>query len=253
MNAAPIPRLPASPAITRRSDPAVITGLADAWPALRRWSFTHLAAEHRDLHVSVARTEQGAVVTDPGRGLVVSRKPLGSFLDALAAGDPCGYVMARLDELPRALREEAPAPPDCAGARWQVAKLWISATGATSALHFDLADNLHTVLAGKKRFLLFSPRDSAFVYPRGLLSSIPNGACVDPEAPDLRRFPLLARARPLVAEIGPGETIFIPRGYWHHVRSLESTIAVNWWWARGAHALVVEAADWIKRARGISR
>jgi oxalate decarboxylase/phosphoglucose isomerase-like protein (cupin superfamily) len=258
-DADPLPRVAAPPAaefrgaFVRTSRPVVLTGLCEAWPARARWSLSYLAEAHGGARVTVARTRGGAVVTEPGKGLRFDEVPLARFVASLRAGDPGGYLMARLDDLPADLRREAPSPPYCEGAPWRVAKLWISAAGTTSALHFDMSDNLHTVIAGRKRFLLVSPDESDRVYPHGLFSSIPNGAGVDPEAPDLARFPRFRGARPRVAEVGPGETIFIPHGHWHHVRSLEPTIAVNWWWAEGARSLVVRAADAFKKARGLSR
>jgi len=193
------------------------------------------------------------VITDSGRGLVFDEAPLGEVIASLQRGEPPGYVMARLDELPPDLRSEAPALPYGQGAPWRVAKLWISAPGTTTALHFDMADNVHAVIAGRKRFILVDPGESGCVYPRGILSDLPNGAHVDPEAPDLARFPRFARARPLVAELGPGDALFIPHRFWHHVRTEEPTIAVNAWWAEGARAFLVGAADAFKRARGLSR
>jgi len=259
---AEIPRRAAPPAReferawVRPARPVVLTDMASSWPARAGWSFDSLTREHRNARVIVARTRGGAVVTDPSRGVVGDAMTLGGFLtslDAGGSGDSPGYLMARLEDMPPALRRDAPLPAYCERAGWRASKLWISAPGTTSALHFDLADNLHTVLAGRKRFLLYSPVERACVYPRGLWSSIPNGAQVDPEAPDYTRFPRLARAHPLVAELGPGDTLFIPRGWWHHVRSIEASISVNAWWARGARAALVRAADMIKRIRGISR
>jgi oxalate decarboxylase/phosphoglucose isomerase-like protein (cupin superfamily) len=253
-----VPRVAApSPAELQRGfvdpgRPVVLSGVLDAWADRARWSIEHLAAA-RGVRVPVARTRGGEVITDSGRGLVFDEVPLGEVVASLQRGEQAGYVMARLDQLPAHLRREAPALPYGEGAPWRVAKLWISAPGTTTALHFDMADNVHVVIAGRKRFILIDPGQSDCVYPRGILSDLPNGAEVDPSAPDLARFPRFVCARPMVADVGPGETIFIPRRYWHHVRTVELTLAVNVWWAEGARALLARAADAFKRARGLSR
>ena len=54
------------------------------------------------------------------------------------------------------------------------------------------------------------------------------------ENPDFQRYPrfreALAAAR--VAELEPGDALFIPYGWWHHVQSLRSfNVLVNYWWA----------------------
>lgn len=52
-------------------------------------------------------------------------------------------------------------------------------------------------------------------------------------APDLDRYPLFARAleEAQEAELLPGDAIFIPRNWWHHVEALEKfNVLVNYWW-----------------------
>jgi len=49
-------------------------------------------------------------------------------------------------------------------------------SGSSSGLHHDYHDNLYVVLKGKKRFRLFSPSDTQYLYTRGeLLHVHPNG------------------------------------------------------------------------------
>jgi hypothetical protein len=52
--------------------------------------------------------------------------------------------------------------------------------------------------------------------------------------PDFGRFPRFreALAAAQVAELGPGDALFIPALWWHHVESLdrELNVLVNYWW-----------------------
>jgi hypothetical protein len=51
--------------------------------------------------------------------------------------------------------------------------------------------------------------------------------------PDLERFPRFAAALAASqsAELGPGDALFIPFGWWHHVESLTPfNVLVNYWW-----------------------
>lgn len=42
---------------------------------------------------------------------------------------------------------------------------------------------------------------------------------------------LPAEAHPIHVNLLPGETLYLPAGWWHHVRqATETTIAVNWWY-----------------------
>jgi hypothetical protein len=233
--------------------PVVLTGLVRDWPARRRWSGDFFAAAYPDVLVTTARLADGVVVMDRRRGLIQGRERLGPFLAALGAGAHDRYMMAPLGELPQELRADAPPPAYLAGTTLQSAKLWIGSAGTVSGLHFDLADNLHAQVSGRKRFTLVDPRQSACVYPNSFFDGVPNGCRVDVERPDHARFPRLRDAELLVAELEPGDAIYVPRGWWHHVRTLELGIAVNFWWARGVRRLLVQAADYVKRVRRISR
>ena len=52
-------------------------------------------------------------------------------------------------------------------------------------------------------------------------------------APDFARFPRFAKALEVaqVAELSPGDAIFIPRDWFHHVEALDRfNVLVNYWW-----------------------
>jgi hypothetical protein len=114
-------------------------------------------------------------------------------------------------------------------------RLWLGGPVKTQT-HNDRDHNLACVIAGRRRFLLFPPEEVASLYI-GPIDNPPPLSIVDVEAPDLERFPRFAQAlrTAQVAELSPGDALFIPRHWWHHVTSLDAYNAmVNYWW--GAHA-----------------
>ena len=121
------------------------------------------------------------------------------------------------------------------------------------AVKTDLADNLHTQLVGKKRFWLVDPADSKQLRPNGLFHGVPNGCAVDLESTSIEDDRALGGLVVHEATLSPGDALYIPRGWWHHVRSVESGISVNHWWASGWRRAVVEGADLFKKLRGVSR
>jgi len=120
------------------------------------------------------------------------------------------------------------------GTRDPLASIWLGNRSRIAA-HFDLPDNLACVVAGHRRFTLFPPGEVAHLYV-GPLDFTPAGqaiSLVDFAAPDLARFPKFAQAlqRAQAAELGPGDAIFIPSLWWHHVEALDSfNVLVNYWW-----------------------
>ena len=113
-------------------------------------------------------------------------------------------------------------------------RLWIGNEGIVSA-HYDGSDNVACVVAGRRRFILFPPEQTCNLYP-GPLNFTPAGAptsLVDLNNPDFSRYPLFktALAQAYSVELGPGDAIFIPMLWWHHVESLEKVNALmNYWW-----------------------
>lgn len=113
-------------------------------------------------------------------------------------------------------------------------RLWVGNEGIVSA-HYDGSDNVACVVAGRRRFILFPPEQTCNLYP-GSLNFTPAGAptsLVDLKQPDFKRYPLFktALAEAYSVELGPGDAIFIPMLWWHHVESLEKVNALmNYWW-----------------------
>jgi len=113
--------------------------------------------------------------------------------------------------------------------------------------------NLHVHLTGRKRWLLFPPGHASRLYTRGLFSGMPNFARVDPEHPDYERYPRFRGMIALGGVVEPGETLFIPRGWWHHTRTFEDAVSMNFWWGGTMINLVSLASTLFKRMRGIRR
>lgn len=113
-------------------------------------------------------------------------------------------------------------------------RVWIG-NAVTVAAHHDPSENIACVVAGKRRFTLFPPEQVANLY-MGPLELTPAGAAismVDFDAPDLVRFPRFAEAmkQALVVDLEPGDALYIPYLWWHHVRSTERlNMLVNYWW-----------------------
>jgi lysine-specific demethylase 8 len=237
----------------RAGTPCVLRGVASTCIATRTWTPTWLANHFGELVVDAARLSDGALATDPRRGLLVGRTRLADFADAVITDRASSYVMAPFDTLPSALTSNVEIPAICEAAPFRSSKLWFSPRGAVSPLHFDLAHNLHAQIFGSKRFLLFSSRDSRALYRRSILSGTPNFSAVDPRHPDMEQFPRYRHASPATCTLAPGDMLFLPSRHWHHVTSEAVSISVNFWWARGALAMAAKAAHWWKRARAISR
>lgn len=113
-------------------------------------------------------------------------------------------------------------------------RIWIG-NGTVTRVHYDLNENLICVVAGRRRVMLFPPEQLPNLYPGPFdrtIGGVPVGM-VDPENPDLERYPnfALAQEAALVAELEAGDVLYIPYGWWHQVRSLSPiNVMINYWW-----------------------
>jgi Cupin-like domain len=120
------------------------------------------------------------------------------------------------------------------GDRDALMSIWIG-NRTRIAAHHDLPDNLACVAAGRRRFTLFPPEQLRNLYI-GPIDLTPAGqaiSLVDFAQPDLQRFPKFAEAmaNASVAELEPGDALFIPSLWWHHVEALDSfNVLINYWW-----------------------
>ena len=119
-------------------------------------------------------------------------------------------------------------------------RIWLG-NAITTPTHLDEWNNIGCVVSGRRRFTLFPPEQIANLYI-GPLDFAPTGApmsLVSLHEPDFARFPRFreALAAAMTAELGPGEAIYIPPLWWHHVESLERfNLLVNYWWHATAGA-----------------
>lgn len=113
--------------------------------------------------------------------------------------------------------------------------IWIG-NAVTVATHNDNSQNIACVAVGRRRFTLFPPDQEPNLYlgPRDMTPAGRPISLVDMNAPDFSRFPLFenALAQAQVVELEPGDALYIPTNWWHHVQALEPiNVLVNFWWA----------------------
>ena len=236
-------------ALLTSTEPLVLRGLMASWPAVGacraqpHGGDAYLRRFYRDATVVAmlgAPNIDGRFFYNEdlsGFNFAPVRVKLTQILDELRdhhadATPPAIYVGSTTVEtcLP-GFREENDIP---LGGRDALMSVWIG-NRTRIAAHYDLPDNLACVVAGRRRFTLFPPDQLENLYI-GPLDFTPAGqaiSLVDFARPDMERFPKFreAMAKAHVAELGPGDAIFIPSMWWHHIEALEAfNVLVNYWW-----------------------
>jgi ribosomal protein L16 Arg81 hydroxylase len=100
--------------------------------------------------------------------------------------------------------------------------LWFGPGGTVTPLHHDTMNILLAQVYGRKTVTLIPSFQTPYVYNKvGVYSA------VDCEKPDYNRFPLFQKATKLKVLLEPGQVLFIPVGWWHHVRSMDVSISLS--------------------------
>ncbi|XP_014247507.1 hypoxia-inducible factor 1-alpha inhibitor-like [Cimex lectularius] len=114
--------------------------------------------------------------------------------------------------------------------------LLIGMEGNVTPCHYDEQENIFAQVRGFKRFILFPPEQFACFYPHPVYHPHDRQSQVDFDSPDLEKFPKFAEVRGEEAIVGPGDILYIPIYWWHHVESLMNggyTVSVNFWCKAG--------------------
>lgn len=235
----------------RAARPILLDGLLDGEKP-GGWTLEALRQRFGDRVVSVIETTEGRIRKDARTGLDFDTVRFGDYADAVERGEaPPSYVaVPPRDWLPELDAEFGP-PLYCRDAAWRNSRFWFGPSGTSVALHRDVAENIFFQLLGHKRFLIYAPAASPWLYSNGFSSALPNFSRFDPERPDYASLPLSREVQPLEIVLGPGDALYLPSRWWHQVRALEVSASLNFWFANGALAAVVRAAEFVKRVRGL--
>eukprot|EP00850_Spirogloea_muscicola_P003748 SM000015S01248 [mRNA] locus=s15:802563:808955:+ [translate_table: standard] len=215
--------------------PVVLTDVAAAWPAMRRWS---------SLGALAAAAPAGAafkVSQSQGKKVTMELKDYLAYMDQQRDEEPLYIFDEKFGETAPALLDDYRAPPQVVedylsllGPDKRPSYRWLVAGPARSGAswHVDpaLTSAWNALTAGKKRWALYPPGR----VPPGVTVQVDEVAGeVDFDGPTslqwwLEVYPCLRpEDRPLECTQVPGEVIFVPSGWWHCVLNLEDSVAVT--------------------------
>lgn len=231
---------PASFDASRRTA-CIIRGAANQWPACRDWSPQHFRERYGALEVTgfmnVPETDSPYFQRDASHRTEIL---VSDFLDRAEAGECCivdANQRARFDGLLEDCNFE-----DLVGDADQFSSLWLGSR-TRSGLHYDILDNFLIQVHGKKEVIVVAPgapRDF-YNFPEDMTKSR-----VDPLDLDLKQFPRFANTTLLEGNLEPGDALYLPQGWWHHLYAPATSISINCWYgppiALSQHMKTIAAA-----------
>jgi hypothetical protein len=205
--------------------PVVLTDATARWPALGKWTPEWFKERFGDVEIECAKGREGDPEADANLDKYRTKLTMRAYVDlVLAAGETNDlYTVANNQnmDLPAlrplwddvAFDDELFDGAHLAGG----ASLWIGPKGTTTRLHHDTTNILFNQLHGRKRFVLVSPMTQKLLGPTfGFYSERSlDDVLADPDI-DAH-----------VVDVGPGDSLFLPVGWWHHVRALDVSISFS--------------------------
>lgn len=212
-----------------KNTPVIITNIMHNWKALQLWTPEYLREKYGDAEVQIQANRNSdpdyEIKIENHKKLVLFRE----YVDMVVSGSGNDYYMVANNQTLE--REEFKPlfndieifpeylnPEDTKGRVF----FWFGPKGTITPLHHDPVNLILTQVSGRKLIKLISPQQTPLMYNHiGVFSK------VDGENPDYNKYPLYKEAKIIEVILEPGEAIFIPVGWWHHVKSLDVSISVS--------------------------
>lgn len=221
--------------------PVVIRGFSGNWLATEKWrNIDDLTREfgHRLIPVEVGSMSSGGMKEELTtlRSFVstylspsVAKKNCWSLKDATASEEIAYLAQHPLLDQIQSLYNDVEINP--CGLQPTNVNVWIGTGGTRTPLHFDSYDNLLVQVVGAKYVRLYASSETPKLYVSqdksyGLQG---NMSQVDCELEDFNAHPLAKSCCYTEVLLLPGDCLFIPARHWHYVRSLSTSISVNYW------------------------
>jgi hypothetical protein len=210
--------------------PAVLTDVAGSWPAAHLWTPGYLkdtvGAEVVEVMAGRENDKEYEINLDAHRKAM----RFGDYVDLVTRSGPTNdiYLVANNHFLDGPGTAALWADFSCderfldAAAAAQRVFFWFGPAGTVTPLHHDVSNILLVQVRGTKRVTLVPALESHLVY-----NDVAVYSPVNAEFPDEQRHPRFSTATRLTVDLHEGEALFIPVGWWHHVRSLEICISLS--------------------------
>lgn len=213
-----------------KNRPVIITDAMHDWVPKQKWSFEYFRETHSDAVVGIQDGRESDPHYEQNQRFLRTEVRFGDFLNRIDATESSNdfYMTAgNMGSHRQALHKlfEDAAEIDIRGEYFDFpaeGSLWIGPRGTVTPLHFDMINNFFCQIIGRKRVRLVPSWSLPWVYNEYHVYSE-----VDAANPDIGLYPEFEKATVFDFIVEPGEVLFIPLGWWHHLESLDPTVSIT--------------------------
>jgi len=207
--------------------PLLIKGLANMYPAGRKWNINFIKAYCGDVTVGIfdnnKKNNSSSAFTTPDFEM-----NFGAYVETIIKDEPSHLRMFLFNMFKKkpGLRKDFPCPYLFKGILGKIGYMFFGTKNIKVRLHqdIDMSSVMLTQFHGRKKVVLISPEYSDLLYrlPFNTYS------LVDLDNPDYNKYPGLEFVEASEYILEPGDALFMPSGYWHHITYLEGGFGVSY-------------------------
>jgi hypothetical protein len=197
--------------------PVVIERHIDDWPAYSKWNLDYMRKIAGDKVVPLY--DDRPVHHEDGFNEPHAKMKMSDYIDLLQS-EPTKYrifLWNVLREIPE-LQRDFNYPDFGLRLMKKLPMLFFGGENSHTFMHFDidLANIFHFHFEGKKECILFPHTEGKYLYkiPHSLITH----ESIDFTNPDFEKWPALKNASGYKTFLNHGEVLYIPEGYWHHMK-----------------------------------
>ncbi|MEI2423094.1 cupin-like domain-containing protein [Arthrospira platensis SPKY2] len=212
--------------------PLIFTNLINDWPALKLWTPEYLKKYYGHINVEIQTNRDSDPQYEINQQNHKQIIPFAHYISWITSGRKTNnyYMVANNRNLERPefkpLLNDLFLFPQYLETNFEKSVgsifFWYGPEGTITPLHHDPVNLLLAQVSGTKLIRMIPPYQIPFLYNfRGVFSM------VDLENPDYNKYPLFKKVKMIEFILEPGDVLFIPVGWWHHIRSLQPSISVS--------------------------
>ncbi|HSU29391.1 MAG TPA: cupin-like domain-containing protein [Chitinophagaceae bacterium] len=212
--------------------PVIIKDTASQWPAIKKWNWDYFKDLVGDKKVPIYNNVKSDAYTPINSA--DDYKTFGEYIDMIRSGPAAWriFLFNIFDHAPQLINDFAWPEHLMKGFIKKYPMLFTGGATSITHMHFDidLSHILHTQFGGRKRVLMFPFKEQHKLYrkPFEVLSLADFSNYYENNGtPDYSKFPALKLAEGYDFILEPGDTLFMPSGYWHHMEYIESGFALS--------------------------
>ena len=221
--------------------PLIIKGLADKYPAGRKWTIDYIREVCGDVMVDMYdnnNKNSESAYTRPDLKMKFS-----DYIDTIVESKPTTLRMFLFDMFKSKpqLRNDFPCPEIFRGIMGKIGFMFFGAKGIKVRIHqdMDMSNVLLTQFYGRKKVVLIDPKYSRLLYKLPFNTH----SLVDLDAPDYEKYPGLKYIETYECTLEHGDSLFMPSGYWHYITYLDGGFSVSY--RKMAHSLAWKARGFL--------